>query len=403
MSKVTQKKINHCRICEAINLETILLLPNMPFTDQFVAEQDLNGEFLGNIEIGICQKCGSVQNLNDTDMTDYYNDYTYTVQSSLFAMNFMRKLAEKIKENYFPNQDKISVLEIGSGSGEQLMEFKKLGADVLGIEPSAKLSDYANAIGIKTITGFFDENTPIEKKSFDLVISSYTFDHIPHPRAVLSNIYDILKNDGLVVTEIHDLELIKERREFCLFEHEHYIYLNQQTFTNLLAETGFEVLTFELLELSEKRANSMISVAKKRTDKVRNPDFLIKKELDSIKQLSDNIYLSIKNLDYWLENNQNKKIVAYGAGGRGVMTLAAAKNAGKISYMVDKNPKAQHIWAPKSHIPVFGIEQLEKEKVDIIIIFSFGYFDEIVCECAKYGYKKDQFISILDILNPTKS
>jgi len=402
LTKILQKQISYCRVCENTDLKTILLLSDMPFTDQFMNEHETGKEFLGNIEIGICTSCGSVQNMNDTDMEDYYNDYTYTVQSSSFAMNFMKTLAERIKENYFPNRDKITVLEIGSGSGEQLMEFKKLGAEVLGIEPSVKLSDYANSIGIKTITGFFDEYTLIEKRSFDVVVSSYTFDHIPHPRAALSNIYKILKDDGLVVTEVHDLELIKERREFCLFEHEHYIYLNQQTFTDILAETGFELLSFELLNTSEKRANSMISVAQKRTGKVNKPTFSIQKELSSIVQLSDNIYSSIKNLDYWLEQNQDKKIVAYGAGGRGVMTLAAAKNADKICFMVDKNPKARDIWTPKSHIPVFGIEQLGKEKVDIVIVFSFGYFDEIVWECTQYGLQREQFISILDILNPVK-
>ena len=371
----------------------------MPLADQFITEKDLGKEFLKNIDIGICTTCGSVQNLNDTYTDDYYNDYSYTVQSSPFAMNFMKKLAKQTKKNYFPNNEKIRVLEIGSSSGELLMEFKKLGADVLGIEPSANLSNYANSMGIKTINGFFDENTPLNKK-FDVVVLNNTLDHIPHPRAVLTNIYEILKDNGIVITEVHDLELIKERREFCLFLHEHYIYLNQETFTNLLAETGLELLSFELLDSSEKRGNSLLSVAQKRTAKANKPFYSVEKQVNAIKSLSNNIFTSIKNLNSWLEENQDKKIVAYGAGGRGVMTLAATNNADKISFMVDKVPKAEHILTPKSHIPVFGIEKLRNELIDIIVVFSFGYFDEIVNECTnKYGFKEEQFISILDILN----
>ncbi len=398
-NKILQNEIKDCRICGSTSLESILLLPNMPLADQFITKQDLGKEFLKNIDIGICNTCGSVQNLNDTDMDDYYNDYSHTAQSSPFAMNFMRKLAKQTKENYFSNDDKISVLEIGSSSGEQLMEFKKLGADVLGIEPSAKLSHYANSIGVETINGFFDEHTPLKKNYFDVVVLNNTLDHIPRPLAVLSNIYEILKDNGIVVTEVHDLELIKQRREFCLFLHEHYTYLNQETFTNLLAESGFEVLSFELLDSSEKRGNSLLSVAQKQINKVDKPFYSVKNQVNSIKSLSNNIFNSIKNLNDWLEENQDKKIVAYGAGGRGVMTLAATNNTDKISFMVDKDPKAQNIWTPKSHIPVFGIEQLKNEKIDIIVVFSFGYFDEIVNECVQYGYKREQFISILDILN----
>ena len=81
------------------------------------------------------------------------------------------------------------------------------------------------------------------------------------------------------------------------------------------------------------------------------------------------------------------------------MTIAALNDYLNISYIVDKNPKATGIYAPKSHLPVFGIEQLGKERADIILVFSFGYFHEIVDEVgAKFGYTPQQFISILDLL-----
>jgi hypothetical protein len=39
---------------------------------------------------------------------------------------------------------------------------------------------------------------------------------------------------------------------------------------------------------------------------------------------------------------------------------------------------------------------LKNNRVDYIIIFSYGYFDEIVEELTSYGYSRDQFISLLD-------
>ena len=97
-------KINNCRICGSSELLKIISLPRMPFTDEFVKKNQIGTEFLSDVEIGICKSCGSTQNLNNTDMDDYYQDYTYTVQSSGFAMKFMSTLAEKLKQIFLRTQ-----------------------------------------------------------------------------------------------------------------------------------------------------------------------------------------------------------------------------------------------------------------------------------------------------------
>lgn len=403
MPNVFTSRISNCRICYDSRLNTVFQLDKMPFTDEFIQLEDLGTEFLSNIEIGICQNCGSVQNLNDTDMHEYYNEYTYSVQSSGFAMAFMSLLAKRIKSNFFSNQSSPKVLEIGSGSGEQLKEFQLLGFEVIGIEPSQKLSDYANSNNILTLPIFFDENTTevinSNFKKVDLVITSYTFDHIPMPSPVLENIHNILNDGGILVIEVHDLDLIKQRNEFCLFEHEHYTYLNEKTITYLLEKSGFEVLSFDILNQSEKRANSLLVVAKKLQDSKVCKIINIENEIVNSKSLSSNIFNALEKFQNWLELNASKNIAAYGAGGRGIMTIAALKNPSFIKYIVDKNPKAENIYSPKSHLPVFSIDKLGESRVDLIIVFSFGYFDEIVEEVSrKYEYDKNQFISILDLL-----
>ena len=403
MSKIIVNRITSCRICSSFSIADVLKLEDMPFTDEFIFKNEIGQEYLSNIEIGICANCGSVQNLNNTDMSNYYNDYTYSVQASAFAMSFMSGLAGKIKKVFYANEDKPKILEIGSGSGEQLLEFKKLGFKVLGIEPSEKLSEYANSIGIKTITSFFDENTSkIVDPGFtqvDAVISSYTFDHIPRPVEVLHNIHTILAKDGLLILEVHNLELIKQRNEFCLFEHEHYTYLNERTLESLLNANGFKVVTFDLLDDNVKRANSLLVVARSMSEKSVGNTVDVTHEINEIQSLSKNIYRAIDRLEAWLEENKDKSIVAYGAGGRGVMTIAALKNSHHFKYIVDKNPKAKDILSPKSRLPVFGIDELGITRADIIVVFSFGYYNEIVSELTnKYGYSADQFVSILNIL-----
>lgn len=400
---IKREQINQCRICKANDLEKIITLPQMPFTDEFLPQALIGNEFLADIEIAICKTCGSTQNINNTDMSEYYFEYTYTVQTSNFAINFMQTLAERVKNNYFRNTLNPKIIEIGSGSGEQLQEFKKLGFDVLGIEPSEKLSKYAQSIGVNTLTAFFDERTKkIVEKNFEIVdaiVTSYTFDHIPQIDEVLKNIYTILNENGILVIEVHDLDLIRDRNEFCLFEHEHYTYLNKTTIAQLLNKNQFEVLTFDLLSTKEKRGNSLLVVARK-TSNLKIKEINVNNEISKLINLDNEIKSAINRIDNWLDENRNLKIAAYGAGGRGIMTIATLKHPELIRYIVDKNPKAANIFAPKSHLPVYNIDELKHNPVDKILIFSFGYYEEIVNELvSKYGYKSDQFISILALLN----
>lgn len=402
MPDIKSDKINQCRICNANTFQQVILLPQMPFTDEFIPKEKIGKEFLADIEIAVCRLCGCAQNMNDTDMGKYYSEYTYSVQSSGFAINFMHILTQRVKEKYFSQNNNPKVLEIGSGTGEQLLEFHKAGFNILGIEPSGKLSDYANRMGIKTLTAFFDESTKeiVEPdfKTVDAVVTSYTFDHIPRPVDVLNNIHHILNENGILIIEVHNLELIRMRNEFCLFEHEHYTYLNEQTMTSLLNQNKFKVLTYDLLSEKEKRANSLLVVALKVNHVIQNK-INVRNEIEKLVNLSSEIQKSIERIDTWLLENKNQKIVAYGAGGRGIMTIAALKYPELIQCIVDKNPKAKNIFAPKSHLPVFGIDELGKTRADKILIFSFGYYNEIVSELGeKFNYLPEQFTSILDLL-----
>ena len=81
------------------------------------------------------------------------------------------------------------------------------------------------------------------------------------------------------------------------------------------------------------------------------------------------------------------------------MTIAAISNHHFIKYIVDKNPKASNIFSPKTHLPVSNIEKLNVDRADKILVFSFGYYHEIIKEvCDKYGYSPEQFTSILELI-----
>lgn len=402
--------INGCRICGGESLTRFLQLPEMPFTDDFVSKSRFGTEFRADIDVFICENCLTAQTQHNVDVSEYYEEYQYSVGSSATALKFMTTLAETLQATYYPGQRGRKVLEIGSGDGGQLVAFKNTGCKVLGYEPSTLLCQVAEEKGIPSVKGLFNSESvsrlPTEFQQVDVVMLSYTFDHLPDPLGFLHTANSILdKSHGLLVVEIHDLEKIIERHEFCLFEHEHSIYLTETTVRNLCHAAGFQVINFDLVPEKERRGNSLIFVATPSESDLavnavapRTADAL--NSVSYYKKVSDEIQNGIKNLNAFVEGvvDSGKTVAGYGAGGRGVMTLAAMSGGSKLSYLVDKNPKGEGLVVPKCGIPLVGLEELRTKPVDEILVFSFGYMSEIKSEVGALGYKPNQFHSLLDVL-----
>ena len=403
-------KLSNCRICGSPDLQKFAHFPNMPFTDDFVSPKQRGSEFKADINIFVCVQCLVVQTQHNVDCTDYYESYQYAVGDSALARRFMKIMAERLKCAYYPLTDGKKVLEIGSGDGGQLLAFKETGCCILGYEPSSILCDISKKRGIPTIQGLFTFESvatlPPEFQHVDVVMLSYTFDHLPDPISFLKATVSILnKKEGLLVVEIHNLEKIIERQEYCLFEHEHSIYLTEQTIHNICESVGLVVIDFDLVPEIERRANSLIFIAtpsgskfSRKPIKPRTPKKF--SDLSFYAGVEEGISLGISNLEKFVDQMtmKNKKLIGYGAGGRGVMTLAAMQNAQKLAYVIDKNPNGIGLLMPKTGLPVYPIEHLRVDPADEILVFSFGYMQEIQKELSTMGYKHEQFHSLIDVL-----
>lgn len=389
-----------CRACQSANLKGIVFLENMPLTDDFISiENQARKEYLKDINIFECQQCKLVQNPADFDHEGYYQDYQYSSGHSPFVQNFMLRYAEVVCEIYKKINGKLpgSVLEIGSGDGEQLKQFKLLSVrTVLGIEPSEYLAQVAIKSGIPTQVDLFGTNTKqLMNEKFDICLSSYTLDHVRSPIDYLEASYELLNDGGILTFEVHNLEKIIQRTEYCLFEHEHTIYLTPENAVNLVKSKGFEVVSIDPISNKDVRGNSLIIIAKKINI---NSKINIKcSELNnrSLEIIDSRIKETIRKIDDWVINlPKNSKLVGFGAGGRGVMTLAALKNYSRFSALFDSNYHSQKYLTPKTRIPIVGPDRWTDFNEAYCLIFSFGYFDEIKNQLIAKGYKSEKIFSL---------
>ena len=399
----------HCRVCGSVDTEEFLRLPQMPMTGDFVPTDGSRVEFKADIPLCVCRNCWTCQTLHNVDFSTYYEDYEYSVGASGTAARFMDSIASHVTSSYFTEGEQLRILEIGSGDGRQLESFRKLGHAVMGYEPSAPLAELARARGIDSICGLFRRESlndlPATFRHVDIILMSFTLDHIPDPVGAMDCCRKLLDpNRGLLVIENHDLEKIFERGEFCLFEHEHSIYLTAATAQRLLDRCGFDLIAVNPLPEAITRANSLVLVASPKAP-VGGRTILssiglgYEGAIEWYQNGAETIRTSIARFDSYVSScvNQGITLAGYGAGGRGVMTLAASRVASSLEYLVDQNPKGEGILAPSSRVPVVGLEHVRIHPVDRIIVFSFGYMEEIQDDLAQRGIPAGALVSIADI------
>jgi len=127
-------------------------------------------------------------------MSDYYHtnyrqffDQTVGIDPSLFLSSFVRTIPAKV-----------SILDVGCGSGRDLLWLKNQGFHVTGFERSARLATLARKLsGCEVIEGDF-ETYNFSQLSFNAILSSGSLVHIPHknvPR-ILENITKAFKTES---------------------------------------------------------------------------------------------------------------------------------------------------------------------------------------------------------------
>ena len=60
--------------------------------------------------------------------------------------------------------------------------------------------------------------------------------------------------------------------------------------------------------------------------------------------------------------------------------------------------EGQGLVVPKTGIPLVDIDALRSDPVDELLVFSFGYMQEIQAEAGALGYATSQFHSMLNVL-----
>ena len=139
------------------------------------------------------------------------------------------------------------LLDVGCGTGKDLLRFQEAGWHVTGVELSPYAASLARArLGCEVVPGHFDE-APLEGRRFDVVRLSHVLEHLPSPRKSLGKMHRLLRPGGLLWIEVPNAASL-ERRLFHghWFQWDlprHLYHFTPATLVRLLRDTGFRPRT----------------------------------------------------------------------------------------------------------------------------------------------------------------
>jgi SAM-dependent methyltransferase len=145
--------------------------------------------------------------------------------------------------NYLPQTG--HMLEVGSSTGQYLMDMRERGWTVTGVEISAFAAEYAREnFGLDIITGTL-ETADLPSNHFDLVTLWDVFEHVIDPQSTLAEIRRVLKPGGFFIASVPNPTCIEARLfgdYWVGWDRPRHLHLFTPTvFENYLHDAGMEL------------------------------------------------------------------------------------------------------------------------------------------------------------------
>lgn len=385
-----------CRFCRAPLEHDVLDLGLSPVSNHFRSPESIgrDGQTFYPLTVMVCDRCWLVQ-LSDVQTPPHFTeDYVYFSSNSTSWLKHARQYAEKMIERLSLGPQSL-VVELASNDGYLLQYFKQAGVPVLGVEPTANTAEYARTQhGIESIVDFFGTRlaTSLRAKGMqvDLIAGNNVLAHVPDINDFVAGVPILLKPGGTVTFEFPHLLKMLSLCQYDTVYHEHFSYLSLFAVETVFAAHGLVVYGVE--ELPTHGGSLRVYAAHRDSgiadaalaagrDKVRADEAAAR--LDRIETYASfGAEVAERKMDllaFFIDAKRDgKSVLGYGAPAKGnTMLNYCGVGPELMAYTTDRSPQKQGKYLPGVNIPVRGIEALEADRPDYILILPWNLRDEI--------------------------
>ena len=396
------KKNKSCAICKKKFIK-IIDLGKQPCADTFLKSKK-KAYTLPKfpLRIGYCN-CFHFTSINKISGYQRYQKfkYSYTADNSPVSRKHFATIAKKLSK--FCNlNNKSFVIEAGSNDGTFLNSIKKISnSNVLGVDPSKNVSILAKKKGLHTFNDFFNfaSSKKITKKygKSDLFFGANVFNHVDELNDFLKGTKEVIKNNGLIVIEVPDLESLINKAGFDTIYHEHRNYFSENSLHKLFSKQNIKIIKIEKinymsgsLRVYGRKSFVNIKFKKKR---ILN--------INKITQFENNMYIIKKKVREFVfkMKKQNKIVVGIGAATKGNTLLNfCGLTSTDIKFILDKSKLKIGKYTPGSCIKI--VDENRYKNFQALIILPWNISGYLIKKFVKKT--KRPYISVQNIVKKLK-
>ena len=228
-------KVSHCGVCGSWDLRPLLDMGMQPLPERYGSSE------LYPLALLECGTCTLVQLSHVVDQHEVFPlDHPYASGNTGALRNHFAALAQELTPLLTPGD---LVVDIACNDGTLLGQF---GHEFqrLGVEPTGQAKKCA-ARGIPVWQNFFG---PVAGKGIrelhgpaKVVTACNVLAHVPDPHGFMIGIEHMLADDGVFVTENHDVASVLDGLQIDSIYHEHLRYYSLTSLSRLLGMHGLVV------------------------------------------------------------------------------------------------------------------------------------------------------------------
>lgn len=376
-----------CRVCDQTDFEMILDLGDQPWGNGFIRPQDATLEKAYPLRLVYCKACSTSQLDVTIPKEEMFIKHTYLSGTTTTLQKHFEELANKVHNHFLLEKKSPQILDIGSNDGTQLLEYKKLNCEVLGVESATYVSEVASQKGVNTLNAFFNLETALKiNNKFDVINASGVFFHLEELHSVCEGIKLVLDPQGVFVVQFIYMKLMQDNTAFDQIYHEHLLYYTLKTIKTLLDRHGLEMFDAEISEIHGGTVVGYIGHPGNRPISERLLTLVNEEEQSDANSLeryrvfaAETHEVRTKTLA-WVDKRIAEGKIIYGLGapvkGNTLLNFFGL-GPDRIGFLTERNPLRKGLLSPGMHIPVIMDDELP-EQPDSYLVLAWNFKEEIL-------------------------
>ena len=401
----TYTEISECRIGGGMNLISVLHLGYQSLTGVFPKNADQKVTS-GPLDLVWCPDSGLLQLKHSYEASEMYGD-NYGYRSGL-NQSMVNHLTHKVAylERFVSLNPHDVVLDIGSNDCTTLKAYKTKDIHRIGIDPTGKKFAEYYPEDVTLVPNFFSSEAyrSVEKKPARIVTSIAMFYDLESPVNFAKQIENILHDDGIWHFEQSYMPSMLRTNSYDTICHEHLEYYSLGVVKNIMDQAGLKIVDVVMNAING--GSFAVTAAKKSNRSIKTNSPVIEWLLDQedrmglhtprpYREFEERVFRHRDDLKRLIQalNNDNKKIMGYGASTKGnVLLQFCGLTAKDIPAIAEVNQEKFGCVTPGTNIPILSERDVKAMKPDYLLVLPWHFKDGILRREQDYLASGGKFI-----------